>query len=90
MAKLINIGYGNVVNSEKIVSVISPDSAPIRRLVQNSKDKGQAVDATQGRKTKSVIITDSSYIILSALMPDTIAVRFTSNDSYGKDETNEE
>lgn len=90
MAKLINIGYGNVVNSDKIVSVISPDSAPIRRLVQNSKDKGSAVDATQGRKTKSVIITDSNYIILSALMPDTIAGRFTSNDMCGKDEANEE
>lgn len=90
MAKLINIGYGNVVNSDKIVSVISPDSAPIRRLVQNSKDKGWAVDATQGRKTKSIIITDSNYIILSALMPDTIAGRFASNDSDGKDEANEE
>lgn len=89
MSKLINIGYGNVVNSNKIVSVISPESAPIRRLIQNSKDKGEAVDATQGRKTKSVIITDSNYIILSALMPDTIAGRFEENDIARKDETNE-
>lgn len=89
LPKLINIGYGNVVNSDKIVSVISPESAPIRRLVQNAKDKGVAVDATQGRKTKSVIITDSNYIVLSALMPDTIAGRFIGENYSGKDESYE-
>ena len=72
---LINIGYGNVVNSDKIVAVISSDSAPARRLIQGAKDKGTAIDATQGRKTKSGIVAEG-YIILSALLPDTIADRF--------------
>lgn len=75
MAKLINIGYGNAVNSDKIVSVISPDSAPIKRLIQSAKEKGTSVDATQGRRTRAIIITDSGHVILSALMPETIAER---------------
>lgn len=79
MGRLINIGYGNVVNSNKIVSILNPDSAPIKRLVQTAKDSGNAIDATQGRRTRSVIITDSFHVILSALMPDTIAGRFHEN-----------
>ena len=75
MSKMINIGYGNVMNADKIVAVVSPDSAPIKRLVQSAKDNGTAVDATQGRKTKGVIITDSETIVLSALLPETIAGR---------------
>lgn len=72
---LINVGYGNVVNSNKIVAIVSPDAAPIKRLIQAAKENKTAVDATQGRKTKAVIITDN-HIILSALLPDTIAGRF--------------
>lgn len=72
---LINIGYGNVVNSDKIIAVISSDSAPAKRLIQGAKDRGTAIDATQGRKTKSVIVTEG-YMVLSALLPDTIAGRF--------------
>ncbi len=72
---LINIGYGNVVNSDKIIAVISSDSAPAKRLVQGAKDRGTAIDATQGRKTKAVIVTEG-YIVLSALLPETIAGRF--------------
>lgn len=75
MGRLINIGYGNMVNFDKIVSVVSPESAPIKRMVQTAKDKGTAIDATQGRKTQGVIITDCDYIILSALLPETIAGR---------------
>lgn len=90
LPKLINIGYGNVVNSDKVISVISPESAPIKRMIQNAKDMGYAVDATQGRKTKSVIITDSHYIILSALVPDTIAGRFGDNTHFGKEADSEE
>ncbi len=71
----INIGYGNVINTDKVVSIISPDSAPIKRLVQNAKESGMSVDATQGRRTRSVIITDSGHVVLSALLPDTIAER---------------
>ncbi|MCI8674678.1 MAG: DUF370 domain-containing protein [Lachnospiraceae bacterium] len=75
LGRLINIGYGNMVNFDKIVSVVSPESAPIKRMVQTAKDKGTAIDATQGRKTQGVIITDCDYIILSALLPETIAGR---------------
>lgn len=72
---LINVGYGNVVNSNKIVAVVSPDAAPIKRMVQAAKERGTVVDATQGRKTKAVIVTDN-YLVLSALLPDTITSRF--------------
>lgn len=90
MGRLINIGYGNVINSAKIISIINPDSAPIKRLVQTAKDNGHAIDATQGRRTRSVIITDSNHIILSALMPDTIASRFHENfDELIKGDNNE-
>lgn len=76
MARLINIGFGNVVNSQKIVAVVSPDAAPVKRLVQNVKGTGDLIDATQGRKTKAVIITTDHYLVLSALQPETIAKRF--------------
>ena len=75
MSKLINIGYGNVMNPDRILAVVSPDSAPVRRLEQAAKDAGSAVDATQGRKTKGVIITDTERIVLTALLPETIAGR---------------
>ena len=73
MLGLVNIGYGNVVNADKVVAVISPESAPIKRMVQNAKDQGMAIDATQGRKTKSVIVTENGYLVLSALIPETIS-----------------
>ena len=75
MGKLINIGYGNVINSQTVVAIVSPDSAPIKRFIQSARDAGRVVDATQGRKTKGVIVTTSDYIILSALLPETIAGR---------------
>mgnify|MGYP005793565835 FL=1 len=80
MGRLINIGYGNMVNFDKIVSVVSPESAPVKRMVQSAKDQGTAIDATQGRKTQGVIITDCDYIILSALLPETIAGRCREKD----------
>ena len=76
MARLINVGFGNVVNSDKIVTVVSPDAAPIKRMVQSVKGTRSLVDATQGRKTKAVIVTSEDILILSALTPDTIAKRF--------------
>lgn len=76
MARLLNIGFGNVVNMDKIVAVVSPDGAPVKRLVQAAKESGKAVDATQGRKTKAVLITDGDLLVLSALQPETIAKRF--------------
>ena len=72
---LIHIGFGNIVNTEKIIAIVSPESAPIKRLVQGAKEKGLAIDATQGRKTKSVLIMDGSQVVLSALLPETIAGR---------------
>ncbi len=78
---LINIGYGNMVSAEKIVAVVSPDSAPIKRLIQDARDDGRAVDATYGRKTRAVIIMDSGHVILSSLITETLASRI--NDSGG-------
>ena len=89
MAKLINIGFGNVVNTDKIVAVVSPDAAPIKRMVQSAKEAGHAIDATQGRKTKAVIITENDRLILSALQPETIARRFGTffeNDGKGEND----
>ena len=73
--KLINIGFGNIVAAERIVSIVSPESAPIKRLVQEAKDAKTAIDATYGRRTRSVIIMDSGHIVLSAVQPETIAGR---------------
>ena len=75
MSGFINVGFGNVVNADKIVGIISPEAAPIKRMVQTSKDAGMAIDATCGRKTRAVIVLDSGHLMLSALMPDTIAAR---------------
>lgn len=73
--KLINIGFGNTVAADKIVAIVSPDSAPIKRMVQDAKDDGSAIDATFGRKTRAVIIMDSNHIVLSAVQAETIAAR---------------
>lgn len=73
--RLINIGFGNVVNSNKIIGIISPEAAPIKRMVQNAKDAGTAIDATCGRKTKAVIVMDSGHLFLSALLPETLSNR---------------
>lgn len=82
--KLINIGYGNMVSAERIVSIVSPESAPVKRLVQEAKDSGMAIDATFGRKTRAVIVMDSGHIILSSLITETLAARI--NGSGGQDE----
>ena len=76
MGNLINIGFGNVINFEKVIAVVSPESAPIKRLVQNAKDKGSAIDATQGRRTRAVIIMENNHIILSSIQPETIVSRY--------------
>lgn len=82
MAGLINIGFRNAVNTAKIVAVVSPDAAPVKRLVQHAKEEGRVIDATQGRRTKAVIVTQEDHVILSALQPDTIARRFSLKDDY--------
>ena len=80
MASLMNIGFGNVVNTDKILTIINPDSAPAKRMVQKAKEEERIVDATQGRRTKSIILTESGHIILSALQPETLAGRFNGKD----------
>ena len=77
--KLINIGFGNIVATERIISIVSPESAPIKRIVQEAKDSKMAIDATYGRRTRSVIIMDSGHVILSAIQPETIAGRADNN-----------
>lgn len=76
MSKLMNIGFGNVVNTEKIVCIITPDSAPAKRQIQRAKEENRLIDATQGRRTRAVIFTSSEMVIVSALQPDTLAGRF--------------
>ena len=80
--KLINIGYGNMVSSQRILTIVAPESAPIKRIVQEAKDRSLLIDATYGRKTKSVIIMDTDHVVLSAIQPEAIAAR-----AAGKQET---
>ncbi len=79
MAGLVNIGFGNLVNGTKITAVVNPDAAPVKRLVQNAREQQKVIDATQGRRTKSVIIMETEQVVLSAMQPDTIAKRFTAS-----------
>lgn len=73
--KLINIGFGNMVSANRLVAIVSPDSAPIKRIVQDARDQGCLIDATYGRRTRAVLITDSDHVILSAVQPETVANR---------------
>ena len=82
--KLINIGFGNMVSASRIIAIVSPESAPIKRIVQDAKERGTLIDATYGRRTRAVIITDSDHVVLSALQPETVANRL--NDSYDDEE----
>ncbi len=86
--KLINIGFGNLVNADKVMAVVNPDAAPIKRLVSRAKEDGTAVDATQGRRTKAVLILDNGMILLSALQPETLGKRV--NPDMGLQEEREE
>lgn len=87
--KFINIGFGNMVASERIITIVSPDSAPIKRLVQDAKDEGRVIDVSCGRRTRAVIITDSEHVILSAIQAETIANRLDSNDASDDDDVEE-
>ena len=83
--KFINVGFGNMVAAERVVAVVSPDSAPIKRLVQDAKDSGRAIDVTCGKRTRAAIITDSEHVILSAFQSETISNRLSDRDE-GEDE----
>lgn len=78
--KLVNIGFGNMVSAEKVVAVVSPDSAPIKRIIQEGKENGTMIDATFGRRTKAVIIMDGGTVVLSAVLPETVASRFNGKE----------
>lgn len=79
-ARLINIGFGNIVSANRIIAIVEPDSAPIKRIIQEARDKGALIDATYGRRTRAVVITDSGHVLLSAIQPETVAHRFTHKD----------
>lgn len=84
--KLINIGFGNMVSARKLVAIVSPESAPIKRIIQDARDRGSLIDATYGRRTRAVIITDSDHVILSAVQPETVANRLDSDDEDDGDD----
>ena len=88
--KFINIGFGNMVAADRVVAIANPDSAPIKRLIQDSKDDGRAVDVTCGRRTRAVIITDSEHVILSAIQAETIANRLDNSDLADEEDDEEE
>jgi len=88
--KLINIGFGNMVSASRVLAIVSPESAPIKRIISDVRERGQLVDATYGRRTRAVIIMDSGHVILSALQPETVAGRAGKAESLsGGDEDNE-
>ncbi|NMA95616.1 MAG: DUF370 domain-containing protein [Clostridiales bacterium] len=80
--KLINIGFGNIVSANRLISIVSPESAPIKRMIQDARDRGMLIDATYGRRTRAVIIMDSDHIVLSAVQPETVGNRLTSKDGH--------
>ena len=84
--KLINIGFGNMVSANRLIAIVSPESAPIKRIIQDSRDRGTLIDATYGRRTRAVLITDSDHVILSAVQPETVANRAAGQESKGTTE----
>jgi len=86
MIKLINIGFGNIVSANRIIAIVSPESAPIKRIIQDARDNGRLIDATYGRRTRAVVITDSEHCILSAVQPETVAHRLYDKDAKTDEE----
>jgi len=83
--KLVNIGFGNIVSANRVIAIVSPESAPIKRIISDARDRGQLIDATYGRRTRAVIITDSGHVVLSAIQPETVANRFVIHkDGHGE------
>jgi len=85
-AKLINVGFGNIINPNRVIAIVSPESAPIKRLMQEAKGKGTLIASTCGRRTRAIIVMDSGHIVLSALQPETIANRFLSDKEDSSEE----
>jgi extracellular matrix regulatory protein A len=88
--KLINIGFGNIVLANRIITIVSPESAPIKRLIQEARETGMLIDATYGRRTRAVIIVDSNHVVLSSIQPETVANRIVSKENLEVNETNDE
>ena len=86
MLRLINIGFGNMVSAGRLIAIVSPESAPIKRMVQEARDRGVLIDATYGRRTRAVLIMDSDHIVLSALQPETVAGRLGGRDPVPEEE----
>ena len=84
--KLINIGFGNMVASSRLIAIVSPESAPVKRTVQEARDRGMVIDGTYGRRTRAVLIMDSDHVVLSALQPETVAARFAGDAEEGENE----
>jgi len=84
--QLVNIGFGNMVSAARIVAIVSPESAPVKRIIQEARDQGTLIDATYGRRTRSVIVTDSDHVVLSAVQPETVANRLASRAGSSADE----
>lgn len=84
--KLINIGFGNIVSANRIISIVSPESAPIKRIISDARERNMLIDATYGRRTRAVIIADSDHVILSAVQPETVAQRVISSKEDGSEE----
>lgn len=82
--KLVNIGFGNMVSANRIIAIVSPESAPIKRLVQEARDRGMLIDATYGRRTRAVVITDSDHVVLSAVQPETVSHRLDNKDGIAE------
>ena len=89
MLRLINIGFGNMIAADRIIAIVSPDSAPVKRMIQEARDRKRVIDATQGRRTRAVIQTDSDHVVLSAIQPETIAGRVGQRDASIRDEEKE-
>ena len=84
--KLINIGFGNIVSANRVIAIVSPDAAPVKRMVQEARERGLLIDATCGRRTRAVLVTDSEHIVLSAVQPETIAHRLEARESITEEE----
>ena len=88
--KFINIGFGNIVSAHRLIAIVSPESAPIKRIIQEARERGKLIDATYGRRTRAVIVTDSDHVILSAVQPETVAHRLSSKgEEQGIEEVDE-
>ncbi len=84
--RLVNIGFGNMISARRLISIVGPDSAPVKRMIQEAREAGKLIDATYGRRTKAVLIMDSAHIVLSALQPETVAGRISGKETQISEE----